>query len=427
MPRQPDLAWYKDVSGREGLLSRCPFASVERCPRFYQSVWALGESGFTTRISAEDDRRLQSAWQKTDLWPRTDEQKSAVMGSAENPKHFLNFCPEVLFERFGLFASGLHGYADETDQDAAHARLAKEGAGPSDWRWSWSSVTPMHYRDCPLYSPLMKDGPGHVSFGVNAMSAAKSELDPFRVVLGVIQDSDTLVRVSHAAGLRFDAGLSEPEAYSHKTRLRALLPRVLSTYDRLDPDARLIAARAAVAELRRAGPEVEAVLADALARAGWELRDGDLVVCAPETREVFFPKGSPWDAFVVLRDLFAEAKEGITIVDAYCNTTVFQMLEERSLNKLHIRILCSQYASSAAAGAKAFMAQHPGVTVEVRKTQDFHDRFVVLDGHTCVHVGASIKDAGRTAFMVSRIEDQRNRDALLRQLEESWVAATQAT
>lgn len=427
MSRQPDLAWYTDVSRRDGLLPRCPFASVERCPRFYQSVWALGESGFTTRLPADDDRRLQAAWQKTDVWPRMDEHKSAVMGWAEDPRHFLNFCPEVLFERFGVFASGLHGYASESDRDAAHARLGKESAVSSDWRWSWSPVTPMHYRECPLYSPLMKDGPGHVPLGVSTMNAAQSELDSFRIAVGVIQDSDTLVRVGHAAGLRFDAGLSEPESYSHKTRLRALLPRVLGAYDGLDSDARLVAARAAVAELRRAGPEVEAALAEALARAGWELQDGDLAVRAPETREVFFPKGSPWDAFVVLRDLFAEARQSITIVDAYCDTTVFQILEERSLEKLHIRILCSQYASAVAAGAKAFVAQHPEVTVEVRKTRDFHDRFVVLDGQTCIHVGASIKDAGKAAFMVSRIEDRRNREALLKQLDESWLAGIQAT
>jgi hypothetical protein len=169
---------------------------------------------------------------------------------------------------------------------------------------------------------------------------------------------------------------------------------------------------------------MEAVLAEALARAGWELRETDFVVHSPETREAFFPKGSQWDAFVVLRDLFAEAKETVAIVDAYCGTKVFQMLEERSLDKLHVRILCSKYADAVAEGARAFTAQHGGVTVEVRKVHDFHDRFIVLDDNICVHLGASIKDAGKTAFMVSRIEDHRNRDAMLKQLDESWAGGT---
>ena len=73
----------------------------------------------------------------------------------------------------------------------------------------------------------------------------------------------------------------------------------------------------------------------------------------------------------------------------------------------------------------AFMGQYPNVTVHVRTTTDFHDRFIVLDGTVCVHVGASIKDAGKRACMVSRIEDVANRDAMLRQLDESWEAGTQ--
>ena len=80
--------------------------------------------------------------------------------------------------------------------------------------------------------------------------------------------------------------------------------------------------------------------------------------------------------------------------------------------------------TAVAAGARAFIEQHPGVTVEVRSTTDFHDRFIVLDRSVCVHVGASIKDAGKKAFMVSRIEDPSNREAMLRQLDESWANGT---
>ena len=70
------------------------------------------------------------------------------------------------------------------------------------------------------------------------------------------------------------------------------------------------------------------------------------------------------------------------------------------------------------------MGQYPDVTIHVRTTTDFHDRFIVLDGTVCVHVGASIKDAGKRACMVSRIEDSGNRDAMLRQLNESWGVGT---
>jgi hypothetical protein len=106
-------------------------------------------------------------------------------------------------------------------------------------------------------------------------------------------------------------------------------------------------------------------------------------------------------------------------------TPVFQLLSGRAAAPLDVRILCWQSASAVAGEAKAFVAQFRGWTIQVRQAKDFHDRFVVLDGTSCVHIGASINGAGKTAFMISRVEDQHNRDALLNQIETSWAAAIQ--
>lgn len=50
-----------------------------------------------------------------------------------------------------------------------------------------------------------------------------------------------------------------------------------------------------------------------------------------------------------------------------------------------------------------FNAQYP--TLTVKKTQVFHDRFIILDGITAYHIGASIKDAGKKCFGISLIDD----------------------
>jgi hypothetical protein len=152
---QPDLKWYTGISATKGLPPRCPFASVHRCPRYYQSLSLLGEAGITTRIEPEEDKRLLDQWKRSDLWPVVNEQATSVMGAPEEPHHFSKFCPEVSFERFGWFASHLSYHADEIDQDAAQSRLADEGAPGTDWQWIWALVTPMHYANCPLYSPLL--------------------------------------------------------------------------------------------------------------------------------------------------------------------------------------------------------------------------------------------------------------------------------
>ena len=50
-----------------------------------------------------------------------------------------------------------------------------------------------------------------------------------------------------------------------------------------------------------------------------------------------------------------------------------------------------------------FNAQYP--TLTAKKTQVFHDRFIILDGKTAYHIGASIKDAGKKCFGISLLED----------------------
>jgi hypothetical protein len=253
-------------------------------------------------------------------------------------------------------------------------------------------------------------------------------LDPFRIIIGVLAtrgDSDLLVGVVNAAGLCVDLRMAEQENHSHKTRIRALLPRILAAYDELGDQARLAAANVAFRNFGPAYPDTRARAVEALSLAGWQVRGDELAVGSPDLREMFFPKGSPWDAHVALRGVFNEAQDSLMIVDPYTDGTVFQMLVARALSGLTVRVLCGIFASAVAAEARTFMAQHSGVRVEVRQGRDFHDRFIVIDDRSCVHVGASIKDAGKTAFMVSRVEDKENRLAILDAIRASWASAKQ--
>jgi hypothetical protein len=149
----PDMAWYLSLSRARQVTHRCPFASVERCPRYYQSLSLLGEAGSTKIDPAEDDR-LKALWEKSGLWPRTAEGATSTWGNGKQTHGFSEFCPEVSYDRFHLFASGLYRYADELDTDLAHERLGREGTRGANWRWSWAAITPMHFTECPLYSPL---------------------------------------------------------------------------------------------------------------------------------------------------------------------------------------------------------------------------------------------------------------------------------
>jgi|ERR1041384_921308 hypothetical protein len=111
--------------------------------------------------------------------------------------------------------------------------------------------------------------------------AINTELDPFRIIVGVVaarnssSSSDLFLDVAHASGLGFDPSLSGGDAYSHSTRLRALIPRVISAYDELtEPANRLGAANALIAAVRKREDLLKEI-GDALRRVGWDIRDDD--------------------------------------------------------------------------------------------------------------------------------------------------------
>lgn len=149
----PDRTWYESVSQDRGVSFRCPFATVEACPRYYQSLALLGEAG-STSIPESEDKRLLKKWRTSDLWPRTDEQATSISGPVGTPSTFSNFCPEVSFERFGYFATLLARYRDEIDSGVAQEILAQEGIVANHPSWSWASCVGQHFTECPIYAVL---------------------------------------------------------------------------------------------------------------------------------------------------------------------------------------------------------------------------------------------------------------------------------
>jgi hypothetical protein len=113
----------------------------------------LGRAG-STSIDEAEDKRLQEFWEKSDLWPQTSEYETSISGPGGEPKNFSNFCPEIIFDRFGYFASFIARHGDEIDRNVTHKQLEEINAPPNDWRWLWGGITPCHYTDCYLYSTL---------------------------------------------------------------------------------------------------------------------------------------------------------------------------------------------------------------------------------------------------------------------------------
>ncbi len=147
-----------------------------------------------TPIAEDEDARLLAKWKQSPLWPATDEQATSVTGPKDRLESLNNFCPEVAFDRFGLFASHLGRYADEIDSGSAHQRLAKDKAPANHPAWQWGSHYAQHYSECPVYAPLNHDWPKFISppNATSATTAARVAFDVF--ISHASEDKDAFVR-----------------------------------------------------------------------------------------------------------------------------------------------------------------------------------------------------------------------------------------
>lgn len=255
------------------------------------------------------------------------------------------------------------------------------------------------------------------------IGTSKSELDPWQVILGHLFELDSyyIPQIIEKTGMMVDWSLTEREDYSHKYRKATYRPRINSAYNSLSEQDRLRVAYIVASELSK--EERAEIINVNLEKIGWRIEEGRLTPIKADVKELFFPKDTQHDAYVEIRKLFQKAKGSITVVDPYLNSSVLIVLGTISASSLKVRLLTHEIPSDFPLEARKFLAQHNNFTLEARRSKEFHDRFIVLDNDECWHVGCSIKDAGSKAFMLSKIEDQENSDALVSQLKNSWSNA----
>lgn len=158
----PNLEWYKNLSSKKSASPRCPYANVHRCNRYYSSLYLLGEINITTKMAGKSVVKLDQHWEQSDLIPVIQEHDPAVGFGDGKLSSISNFCPEISFDFFGLFAEYMAKYVNEIDKYYAQNRLSAENV-TEDWRWDWAYVKPTHYMDCSVYSQVL----GHSSMRVN--------------------------------------------------------------------------------------------------------------------------------------------------------------------------------------------------------------------------------------------------------------------
>lgn len=130
-------------------------------------------------------------------------------------------------------------------------------------------------------------------------------------------------------------------------------------------------------------------------------------------QKIFFD-GQIYDAFSLLVSLVEKAEKSIVLIDNYVDVGTLNILSKKK-DGVDVTIYTVQRTRLASQDIVNFNSQYPTLTVNY--TGVFHDRFLIVDETIAYHIGASIKDAGKKCFGISRIEDVKIISDILQRLE----------
>jgi phage regulator Rha-like protein len=118
------------------------------------------------------------------------------------------------------------------------------------------------------------------------------------------------------------------------------------------------------------------------------------------TQGIFFD-GQIFDAYVFVNDLLRQAKKSIVLIDNYIDDSVLVQLAKRPKG-VSATILTKSISKALTQDLEKHNTQYPPITIQ--KLGDSHDRFLILDGESVYHLGASLKDLGKKWFAFSRMD-----------------------
>lgn len=137
-------------------------------------------------------------------------------------------------------------------------------------------------------------------------------------------------------------------------------------------------------------------------------------------KEFLLVDGKTIEAEVAYSDIYKTAKKSIFIVDNYIGVKTLLLLKDIPVG-VNVTIFSDNKAKLTLLQFQEFCKEYPQVKIRFQKTCDrFHDRFIVLDygakDEKIYHCGGSSKDGGNRTTVLSRLEDIRLYDDMIKEL-----------
>ena len=104
------------------------------------------------------------------------------------------------------------------------------------------------------------------------------------------------------------------------------------------------------------------------------------------------PANTEFDSIRQVSRLVESAKSEIVIIDPYADATILDVLSGKGTG-VTVRLVCKNRGKPTASEIAKFNTQYKGLTVSY--SDDFHDRFVIIDNAELHNFGSSVNSLGQ--------------------------------
>ncbi|HMI04488.1 MAG TPA: hypothetical protein VK541_18505 [Pedobacter sp.] len=102
-----------------------------------------------------------------------------------------------------------------------------------------------------------------------------------------------------------------------------------------------------------------------------------------------------------IKNLIRTAKSSIVLIDNYVDETVLNLFTKRAKG-VSLTIYTKDISKQLLLDKKKHDQQYDPVII--KQFKNAHDRFLIIDGTSVYHIGASLKDLGTKWFAFSKME-----------------------
>ena len=136
-----------------------------------------------------------------------------------------------------------------------------------------------------------------------------------------------------------------------------------------------------------------------------------------------YAPGDVYRFFADLKDVINSANTNVLIIDPYFNGSAFDAYLSSVSPEIKVCVLADRYSTDISAYIEKHQAQFSS-QIQLRKSNELHDRIIFIDNDSAWIMGRSIKDAGKKATYLIPLQSELSQ-AKRQIYDEIWGRASE--